>query len=554
MFSIASIDSSLRESRCAATVVASQFGQRGIGAITEPSAVPPDPGVKFSDSRDSFGYLKSTLRSGAAALGSVMQRPDRVTFDYHLPDPRNYTKSHETTRSCALLLVCRLFCCKVICRPTKPYLDGWGFVGIIQMNLFDEFKWRGMVQDTTPELPHALASEKLTAYIGFDPTAASLHVGSLLPVMALARLQRFGHTPIAVAGGGTGLIGDPSGKTLERQLLTNEMVEKNLEGIRQQLARFLDFDTLTNPARIINNADWLVPISAMEFLRDVGKYFTVNYLLAKESVKRRLETEDGMSFTEFSYSLLQAYDYLVLHDRYGCLLQMGGSDQWGNILAGIDLIRRLRGAKAHGLVFPLVKTTAGVKFGKTEAGAVWLDPNLTSPYHFYQFWLNIDDRDVINYLKFFTWISRDAIQELEDSVRTEPHTRKAQKELARLVTEIVHGETALANAVRASEVLFGKEVDGLSAQEITDIFADVPSTQLERLQLEGDGLPLVDLLVITGVAPSKAEARRLIQAGGVFVNNRRVNELRKVVISEFIENEILILRKGPKSYHLIRVI
>lgn len=422
------------------------------------------------------------------------------------------------------------------------------------MNLFDEFKWRGMVQDTTPELPQVLASEKLTAYIGFDPTAASLHVGSLLPIMALARLQRFGHTPIAIAGGGTGLIGDPSGKTLERQLLTNEMVEKNLEGIRQQLARFLDFDTSTNPARLINNADWLVPISAMEFLRDVGKYFTVNYLLAKESVKRRLETEDGMSFTEFSYSLLQAYDYLVLHDRYGCLLQMGGSDQWGNILAGIDLIRRLRGAKAHGLVFPLVKTTAGVKFGKTEAGAVWLDPNLTSPYHFYQFWLNIDDRDVINYLKFFTWLSREAIQELEDSVRTEPHTRKAQKELARLVTEIVHGATALSNAVRASEVLFGKEVDGLSAQEITDIFADVPSTQLERSRLEGDGLPLGDLLVISGVAPSKAEARRLIQAGGVFVNNRRVNELRKVVISEFIENEILILRKGPKSYHLIRVI
>jgi tyrosyl-tRNA synthetase len=422
------------------------------------------------------------------------------------------------------------------------------------MDLFDEFKWRGMVQETTPELAEALANEKLTGYIGFDPTAASLHVGSLLPVMTLARLQRFGHTPIAIVGGGTGLIGDPSGKTLERQLLTNEMVESNLAGIKAQLARFLDFDAETNPARIINNAEWLVSISAMEFLRDVGKYFTVNYLLAKESVKRRLDSEDGMSFTEFSYSLLQAYDYLVLNDRYGCTLQLGGSDQWGNILAGIELIRRLRAVKAHGLVFPLVTTLAGVKFGKTEAGAVWLDPELTSPYQFFQFWFNTDDRDVIDYLKFFTWLSEAEIEELAEALRLEPHARKAQRELARLLTEMVHGETALAKAMRASEVLFGKEVSGLSAQEITDIFADVPSTDLEKSRLEGEGVALGDLLVISGVAPSKAEARRLIQSGGVFVNNRRENEIRKIPNSEFIEGQLLVIRKGPKNYHLIRVI
>ncbi len=421
------------------------------------------------------------------------------------------------------------------------------------MNLFDEFQWRGMVHETTPELKQVLAEAKLTAYIGFDPSAPSLHVGSLLPVMGLARLQRFGHTPIAIAGGGTGLIGDPSGKTKERQLLTYEQAEENLKGIKEQLSRFLDFDAGANPARIINNADWLVPISMMEFLRDVGKYFTVNNLLAKEAVKRRLETEDGISFTEFSYPLLQAYDYLVLYDRHRCTLQMGGSDQWGNIVAGIDLIRRLRSAKAHGLVFPLVTTSSGVKFGKTEAGAVWLDPELTSPYRFFQFWLNTDDRDVITYLKFFTWLSKEEIDELEESVRTEPEKRTAQKELARQVTAMVHGETTLARALRASEVLFGKEISGLSVQEILDIFADVPSTELERSKL--DGFSLGDALVVAGLAPSKGEAKRLVQGGGVCVNNRRADDVRKTIsASEFIGGQVLVLRKGARHYHLIKVV
>jgi tyrosyl-tRNA synthetase len=423
------------------------------------------------------------------------------------------------------------------------------------MNLFDEFQWRGMLHEATPELRDVLAKEKLTAYIGFDPSAASLHVGSLLPVMGLARLQRFGHTPIAIAGGGTGLIGDPSGKTKERQLLTPAQVEENLAGIKEQLSRFLDFEATANPARIINNADWLAPISMMEFLRDVGKYFTVNNLLAKEAIKRRLETEEGISFTEFSYPLLQAYDYLVLHDRHGCNLQMGGSDQWGNIVAGIDLIRRLRSTRAHGLVFPLVTTAAGVKFGKTEAGAVWLDAKLTSPYRFYQFWLNTDDRDAITYLKFFTWSSQAEISELEESVRTEPEKRKAQREVARQVTAMVHGETALEKALRASEVLFGKEISGLGVQEILDIFADVPSTELERSKLDGEGFTLADALVVSGLAPSKGEAKRLVQGGGVCVNNRRVSDARQTITaSELIDGQLLVLRKGAKHYHVIRVV
>jgi tyrosyl-tRNA synthetase len=422
----------------------------------------------------------------------------------------------------------------------------------LTMNLYDEFKWRGMIHDATPDLQRILGEEKLTAYIGFDPSAASLHVGSLLPIMGLARLQKFGHTPIAIAGGGTGLIGDPSGKTKERQLLTAEQVEENLAGIKAQLARFLDFDAKTNPALIINNADWLAPITMMEFLRDVGKYFTVNNLLAKEAIKRRLETDEGISFTEFSYPLLQAYDYLVLHDRHGCNLQLGGSDQWGNIIAGIDLIRRLRSARAHGLVFPLVTTSAGVKFGKTEAGAVWLDPELTSPYRFYQFWLNTDDRDAIPYLKFFTWLSQEEIAELAESLKLAPEKRKAQRELARHVTALVHGETELEKALRASEVLFGKEISGLTVQEIIDIFADVPSTKLEKSKL--DGLTLTDALVLSGLAPSKGEARRLVQAGGVAINNRRATDPRQTISdSDLIDGQVLVLRKGAKNYHLLRI-
>jgi tyrosyl-tRNA synthetase len=438
------------------------------------------------------------------------------------------------------------------------------------VNVFDEFEWRGLVYDATEGLRELLAEEKVTAYIGFDPTAASLHVGSLLPIMGLARLQRFGHTPIAIAGGGTGLIGDPSGKTQERLLLTNEKVEENLAGIQGQLARFLDFDAKANPARIVNNADWLATISLMEFLRDVGKHFTVNGMVAKESVKRRLEQADGISFTEFSYMLLQAYDYLVLYDRYGCRLQMGGSDQWGNITAGADLIRRLRGERegvqagpnaekakplAHGLVFPLVTTSSGVKFGKTEAGAVWLSAELTSPFRFYQFWLNVDDRDVVHYLKSFTWLGQEEIAELEEKLRTAPQEREAQRTLAREVTRAVHGETEVDKAVRASRILFGESMADLEPRDVAEIFADVPSSQIERSRLVPDGLPLVELLVAAGLVPSKSEARRAIQGGGIYVNNQReADEKRRISAVDAIGRELLVLRKGRKDYHLVRVV
>src|SRR5436190_16835746 len=299
------------------------------------------------------------------------------------------------------------------------------------MDFFGEFEWRGLVYDATEGLRDVVSREKLTNYIGFDPTAPSLHVGSLLPIVVLARLQRFGHPPIAVIGGGTGMIGDPSGKATERSLLTVEQVETNVAGIRGQLSRFLDFDDTSTPARLVNNAEWLTRLSAIEFMRDVGKYFTVNYMLAKESVKRRSESDEGISYTEFSYLLLQSYDFLVLHDRFTCTLQLGGSDQWGNITAGVDLIRRLRGAKAHGLVMPLITTASGTKFGKTESGTIWLDANLTSPFRFYQFWFNTDDSDAGRYLRYFTFLDRPTIEQLEEAAQRAPESREAQRALAR---------------------------------------------------------------------------------------------------------------------------
>src|SRR4051794_1819033 len=305
-------------------------------------------------------------------------------------------------------------------------------------NLFDELQWRGMVYDATEGVNDLLATERVTAYIGFDPTASSLHVGSLLTVMGLARLQRFGHVPIAIVGGGTGMIGDPSGKSLERVLLTAQQIDVNVAGIRTQLERFLEFADAPNAARIVNNSDWLGTIDLLSFLRDAGKHFTVNYMLQKESVSRRLESEEGISFTEFSYLVLQAYDYLQLFDRYGCALQMGGTDQWGNITAGIELIRKLRASKAHGLVWPLMTTASGVKFGKTEAGAIWLDSQRTTPFHFYQFWLNTDDRDVVRYLKCFTFLPRDTIDGLTRATTEKPEAREAQRALAREVTTLVH--------------------------------------------------------------------------------------------------------------------
>jgi tyrosyl-tRNA synthetase len=429
------------------------------------------------------------------------------------------------------------------------------------INLYDELQWRGMVSDATDGLTDLFAAERVTAYIGFDPTASSLHVGSLLPVMALARLQRFGHNPIAIVGGGTGMIGDPSGKSQERTLLSLDQINENLAGLRQQLARFLDFDSATNPARVVNNADWLATFDLLGFLRDTGKYFTVNYMLQKESVSRRLESEDGISYTEFSYLLLQARDFLELFDRFGCTLQMGGSDQWGNITAGIDLVRKVRAKKAHGLVMPLVTTASGVKFGKTEAGTIWLDPARTSPQEFRQFWLNTDDRDVIAYLKYFTFLTRAEIDELEGLTRSAPEKRAAQRVLADRVSGLVHGDEDAARVERANTALFSATTLNVAVHEAVQvadrliaIAADVPSTTMAARDFEGQGVTVVDVVVRVKLAASKSEARRLVQQGGVKVNDRRMSDPgARLTRADAIDGRIFLLQKGTRQRHLVRL-
>ncbi len=423
-------------------------------------------------------------------------------------------------------------------------------------SVLDEFAWRGMLSDATEGAADHLASASRVCYIGFDPTAASLHVGHLLPIMGLAHLQRAGHTPVALVGGGTGLIGDPSGKSAERNLLTPEVARANAEAVHQQLEPFLDFSIQGNTARMANNQDWLGSIPVVDFLRDVGKHFSVNAMLRKDSVRRRVENEEtGISFTEFTYQLLQAYDFLHLHETEGCTVQLGGSDQWGNITAGIDLIRRVRGASAFGTVFPLVTTAAGTKFGKTEAGAVWLDPAWTSPFRFYQFWVNTADDDASKYLRFFTFLDRETIEGLEAQATAEPHRRHAQRALAEEVTRRVHGETGLSRAVRATEALFGGSLDGLGADEIADIFADVPSSEVAATSLAGEGVGLVELLAETGVASSRGDGRRSLEGGGIYLNGVRAEDTQaRVRTEDAVEGRFLVLRKGKKSYHLVQVV
>ena len=426
-------------------------------------------------------------------------------------------------------------------------------------SIIDEFRNRGLIHITddgqelfTPGLEELLAREKVTAYIGFDPSADSLHIGNLLGIMMLVRMQKYGNTPIAIAGGGTGLIGDPGGKSQERPLLTREVLQQNLEGIRAQLARFLDFDAADNAALLINNADWLEEINAIDFMRDVGKHFSINYMLAKESVRSRMA--DGISYTEFSYMLLQAYDFLTLYDRHGCALQMGGSDQWGNITAGVDLIRRVRGVSAHALVTPLITTAAGTKFGKTEAGAVWLDAEKTSPFQFYQFWLNTADADVIQFLKYYTLIPLEEIDEYKSEVSERPEKRAAQQRLASEVTRMTHGQTGLDKALAASDVLFGGDISGLSSDELLDIFQDVPSSSMPRDQFEDGGVQLRDLIAEVGLASSRGEARRLIQGGGVSLNNRRVSDARQsVTLEHSVDGQVIVLRRGARQYRLVRL-
>ncbi len=420
-------------------------------------------------------------------------------------------------------------------------------------NAFDELKWRGMVYDYMDGVEELLVKEKVTVYNGFDATADSLHVGHLVPLLALARLQRFGHHPIALAGGGTSMVGDPSGKSAERILLTQDIVDENLSSIKQQLAQFLDFDVKSNPARVINNADWLMKLPLIGFLRDIGKHFTINYMLAKDSVKSRLEREEGLSFTEFSYMLMQSYDFLHLFQNENCRLQTGGSDQWGNITAGAELVRRVTGKSAYGMVYPLITKSDGTKFGKTAGGSIWLKAERTSPYKFFQFWLNTDDRDVVNYLKYFTFLDQETIEELAYFVEIRPEQREAQRRLAQEMTTIVHGETALSRSEQATQVLFGGSLDGLTAADIEEIFSEVPSTEMPRENLAGAGLNIVTALVETGLAKSNGDARRSIKEGGINVNNIRVTDAESMIDdNQLLDGKFVVLRKGKKNYHLIK--
>ncbi len=411
--------------------------------------------------------------------------------------------------------------------------------------MLDELSWRGMVYQQTDGLADALATGEISAYVGFDPTASSLHIGNLVPVMGLAHLQRAGHKPIALVGGGTGLIGDPSGKATERQLLSEEEIESNSRSIEKQLSRFLDFKG-AHAARMRDNATWLRPLKAVEFMRDVGKHFTVNYMLAKESVQSRIE--GGISFTEFSYMLMQAYDFLELYRRDGVTLQMGGSDQWGNITAGMELIRRVEGKTAHALTLPLVTTASGSKFGKTESGSVWLDPERTSPYKFYQYWINVDDRDAGKYLRLFTLLARNEIEALDKSITTVPEKREAQQALARDVTARVHGEEAARVAEEVSKVLFGKaDPTTLSEPVLKALSQEVPFAEAS------DTMGLLDALVLLKLAASKSAARRLVEQGGVYLNGQRAAADTSLSGSKPLAGKYHLLRKGARDYGLLRI-
>jgi tyrosyl-tRNA synthetase len=420
------------------------------------------------------------------------------------------------------------------------------------MNILDELRWRGLLADCTDpqELAKRVSPGPITLYCGFDPTADSLHIGNLVPLLALRRFQLLGHHPIPLAGGATGSIGDPSGKAQERQLLTKEVLDANIAKVKEQLRRLLDFDTPANPARLLDNASWTAPLSYLEFLRDIGKHFSVNQMVAKESVRARMEDrEAGISYTEFSYMLLQAFDFYVLCRDYNCELQIGGSDQWGNITAGIDLTRRKLGRTVYGLTLPLITNADGTKFGKTVSGAIWLDPSRTSVYRFYQYWIRTDDRDAIRYLKFFTFLSQDEIAALEKQHAENAGARAAHKALAKAVTDLVHGPAATAEAMRASEILFGGDLAGISETTFNEIVGEVPTKEIGKAELDATGKPLVELLVHGGLCQSKGQARKDIEGGGAYVNNvREASFQRTVNAKDLLFGKHLLLRKGKRNY------
>jgi tyrosyl-tRNA synthetase len=428
----------------------------------------------------------------------------------------------------------------------------------LSKTVIDVLEERGFIEQITDTgLREAAATQSLKCYVGFDPTARSLHLGHVIPVMGLAHFQRMGHIPIALVGGGTGMIGDPSGKTVERQLLSKEDVETNARRLQAQLSKFFRFEG-AHAALLLNNAEWLLPLKLVDFLRDIGKHFSINAMIAKESVRWRLEERgQGISFTEFSYMLLQAYDFYHLHEHHGCSVQAGGKDQWGNITAGIELIRRMSGGSGHGITFPLLTTAAGVKIGKTEGAEgsemVWLDPEMTPPYRMYQYWINTDDRDVVKFLRLFTFLDLPAIGELEESLKQDPGKREPHRALAFEFTKLAHGEST-AQAVRAaSEILFGSEVREISQAVLDALAAEVPCTRISKERLSS-GISLVDILVETKLSRSKRAARDLVGQGGAYVNNvpRREAEA-KINLEQALSGKAVLLRAGKKNYHLLIV-
>jgi tyrosyl-tRNA synthetase len=415
-----------------------------------------------------------------------------------------------------------------------------------------ELRWRGFIEAiTSDDLDTHLSEAQRTIYAGFDPTADSLHLGSLVPVMALAHAQRNGHRPLAMVGGGTGLIGDPSGKTSERTLLTNEDAERNAVAIRSQLGKFFDLSS-DDKGLLLNNAEWLLPLNLIDFLREIGKHFSVNEMIKRDSVRTRLEERDqGISFTEFSYMLLQAYDFLYLFQRYGCTVQVGGSDQWGNIISGMDLIRRILGHRGYGITLPLLTTSTGNKFGKTEEGAVWLDARRTSPYQMYQYWIQTADADVVRYLKLFTFLPQERISELEHGVQTQPEKREAQRILAAGCTAIIHGADAVRAVEAASRILFSGSDEVAAPETISMLAREAPTTQITRQELDSK-MGLVDLLVRTRLAESKGAARKLIEGGGVYLYNDRQDRVQKIISAEDLKwPDAILLRTGKKKYHLV---
>jgi tyrosyl-tRNA synthetase len=421
-------------------------------------------------------------------------------------------------------------------------------------DIFADLQWRGLIHQTTADdkLPQWLAGGMRTVYAGFDPTADSLHVGSLLPLMMLRRFQKAGHRPVALVGGATGMIGDPSGKSAERNLLSEEQLAANIVGIEGQMRKLLNFETGKTSALLVNNNDWMKDFSYTAFLRDVGKNFPVNVMLTKDSVKSRLGSDAGLSYTEFSYMLLQAYDFVHLNEKFDCELQIGGSDQWGNVTAGIDLGRRMAGKHLYGITCPLLTKSDGAKMGKTESGAIYLSPQRTSPYEFYQYWVRVDDDDVGMCLRFLTELTEEEIKSLDLARAAEPHQRASQKRLAEEVTRLIHGDAGLKSAKQATEILFGAEIADLSDKELQQIFADVPSVALPMARLI-EGIPIVDALVEAGLAKSKGAARRTVDQGGAYVNNQRIESVEKTLGSNDLASEtVIVLRSGKKKYSLIK--